>query len=286
MVMKQDLTALFRPKHVAVIGASRTPGKLGHSVLKNLVNGGYTGRVSAINPAGAEVEGKPGYRSLREMPERADCAFLAIPAAAIPDAVRECAEAGVRVAVLGAAGFAELGTEDGMTRQKDVAATARASGLRLVGPNTNGILSTVDRLSLGYNASHGERFTPGNVSFVSHSGALMDGIARRLYGAGGGLSKFIAAGNEADLNMLDYLEYLLEDDSTKVIGLVIEALSDGPRFLSLARKAGKRIVALKLGRSALGAEATLAHSSRLAGSVRAYEALFREAGVASVGTVE
>jgi acetate---CoA ligase (ADP-forming) len=280
------LDFLFQPKHVAVIGASRTPGKLGHSVLKNLVNGGYTGRVSAINPVGAEVEGKPGYRSLREMPERADCAFLAIPAAAIPDAVRECAEAGVRVAVLGAAGFAELGTEDGLTRQKDVAATARASGLRLVGPNTNGILSTVDRLSLGYNASHGERFAPGDVSFVSHSGALMDGIARRLYGAGGGLSKFIAAGNEADLNMLDYLEYLIEDDSTKVIGLVIEALSDGPRFLRLARKARKPIVALKIGRSALGAGATLAHSSRLAGSARAYEALFREAGVASVGTVE
>lgn len=282
--MKLDF--LFQPKHVAVIGASRTPGKLGHSVLKNLVNGGYTGRVSAINPAGAEVEGKPGYRSLREMPERADCAFLAIPAAAIPEAVRECAEAGVRVAVLGAAGFAELGTEEGSKRQANVAATARASGLRLVGPNTNGILSTADRLSLGYNASHGERFAHGDVSFVSHSGALMDGIARRLYGAGGGLSKFIAAGNEADLNMLDYLEYLIEDDSTKVIGLVIEALSDGPRFLNLARKAKKPIVALKIGRSALGAGATLAHSSRLAGSARAYEALFREAGVASVGTVE
>ena len=281
-----NLDFLFRPKHVAIVGASRTPGKLGHSVLKNLVNGGYPGRVSAINPAAAEVEGKPGYRSLRDLPERADCAFLAIPAAAIPEAVRECAEAGVRVAILGAAGFAELGTEEGFTRQSDVRATARASGLRLVGPNTNGILSTVDRLSLGYNASHAERFLPGNVSFVSHSGALMDGIARRLYRAGGGLSKFVAAGNEADLNLLDYLEYLLEDDSTHVIGLVIEALSDGARFLQLTRTSRKPIVALKLGRSSLGAEATLAHSSRLAGSARAYEALFREAGVATVTTVE
>lgn len=281
-----NLDSLFRPKHIAIVGASRTPGKLGHSVLKNLVNGGYTGRVSAINPAGAEVEGKPGYRSLSDLPERADCAFLAIPAAAIPEAVRDCAAAGVGVAILGAAGFAELGTEEGFARQKNITATARASGLRLVGPNTNGILSTVDRLSLGYNASHAERFVPGNVSFISHSGALMDGIARRLYRAGGGLSKFIAAGNEADLNMLDYLEYMLEDDSTQVIGLVIEALSDGPRFLQLARKSRKPIVALKLGRSSLGAEATLAHSSRLAGSARAYEALFREAGIATVTTVE
>jgi acyl-CoA synthetase (NDP forming) len=281
-----NLDFLFRPKHVAVIGASRTPGKLGHSVLRNLLNAGYSGRVSAINPVGAEVEGQPGFRSIGEVGERVDCAFLAIPAASIPEAVSECAKAGVRSAILGAAGFAELGTDDGIDRQKRVAETARAAGMRLVGPNTNGILSTVDRLSLGYNASHGERHAPGSVSIISHSGALMDGIARRLYRAGGGLSKFVAAGNEADLNMLDYVEYLIDDESTKVIGLVIEALSDGARFLRLCRKAGKPIIALKIGRSALGAEATLAHSSRLAGSARAYEALFREAGVAAVPTVE
>ena len=281
-----NLDFLFRPKHVAVIGASRTPGKLGHSVLKNLLNAGYSGRISAINPAGADVEGQPGFRSVAELKNEIDCAFLAIPAASIPAAVRECAEARVRVAILGAAGFAELGTDDGIGRQKEVAETARAAGMRLVGPNTNGILSTVDRLSLGYNASHGERHAPGNVSIISHSGALMDGIARRLYRAGGGLSKFVAAGNEADLNMLDYVEYLIEDESTKVIGLVIEALSDGERFMRLCRKAGKPVVALKIGRSALGAEATLAHSSRLAGSARAYEALFQEAGVAAVPTVE
>src|SRR6185312_10270382 len=106
-----------------------------------------------------------------------------------------CADAGVRVAILGAAGFAELGSEEGIARQKTIFETASAAGMRLVGPNTNGIVSTHDRLSLGYNASHGERFRPGNVSFVSHSGALMDGIARRLYRAGGGMSKFIPAGN-------------------------------------------------------------------------------------------
>ena len=281
-----NLDFLFRPKHVAVIGASRTPGKLGHSVLKNLINAGYTGRISAINPAGADVEGQRGFKSISDVGQAVDCAFLAIPAASIPEAVRECAQARVRVAILGAAGFAELGTADGIDRQKAVAETARAAGMRLVGPNTNGILSTVDRLSLGYNASHGVRHAPGSVSIVSHSGALMDGIARRLYRAGGGLSRFVAAGNEADLNMLDYVEYLLDDESTKVIGLVIEALSDGGRFLRLCRNAGKPVVALKIGRSALGAEATLAHSSRLAGSARAYEALFREAGVATVPTVE
>jgi acetate---CoA ligase (ADP-forming) len=281
-----NLDFLFRPGQVAVVGASRTPGKLGHSVLRNLINGGYPGRVFAVNPAGAEVEGQPGFQAIRDIKERVDCAFLAIPAAAIPGAVRECADAGVRVAILGAAGFAELGSEEGIARQKTILETASAAGMRLVGPNTNGIVSTHDRLSLGYNASHGERFAPGNVSFVSHSGALMDGIARRLYRAGGGMSKFIPAGNEADLTMLDYLEHLIEDDSTKVIGLVIEALSDGARFLEIVRKAEKPIVALKIGRSALGAGATLAHSSRLAGSARAYEALFREAGVAMVGTVE
>lgn len=284
-----NLEALFNPRHVAVIGASRTPGKLGHSVLRNLVQGGFAGRISAINPAAVAVEGQPGYRLLADLPEPAECVFLAIPAAAVTESICECAAAGVRFAIVGASGFAELDSEEGRSRQAQISAAVSEGGLRIVGPNTNGILNLSARLSLGYNAAHAQRFEPGTISVVSHSGALMDGIARRVYRAGGGLSKFVAAGNEADLNMLDFLEYLIDDETTRVIGLVIEALSDGPRFRSLAgkaKRAGKPIVGLKIGRSSSGADATLAHSSRLAGSARAYQALFQDAGVASVLTVE
>src|SRR5579864_73099 len=145
--LNESLNRLFRPRHVAVIGAARTPGKLGHAVVRNLVRGGYPGRISAINSGGAEVEGRPGYRSLSRVPARPDCAFIAIPAAGVLDAIRDCVDAGVRFAIVGASGFAELGTEEGVRLQTEMAEVARSGGLRIIGPNTNGILDVDARLS-------------------------------------------------------------------------------------------------------------------------------------------
>jgi acyl-CoA synthetase (NDP forming) len=166
---------------------------------------------------------------------------------------------------------------------------ARERGIRLLGPNTNGLLNATDHLSLGYNAEHGESFEIGPVSVISHSGALMGGFVRCLRRLGHGIGKFVPVGNEADVTMLDVLEFLIEDEATRLIGLVVEALSDGARFKALAaraRAAGKPIVALKIGRSSVGIESTSAHSSRLAGNARAYDALFAACGVASVRSVE
>jgi acyl-CoA synthetase (NDP forming) len=290
-----DLDCFFRPRSVAVIGASRTPGKLGHTVLRNLLAGGYAGPVFAINASGEDIAGVPGFRRIADVPlapdgsSPVDCAFLAVPAAACADALAQCAAAGVRGAIVGASGFAELGTAEGAARQQALLTAARRTGMRVIGPNTNGLLNTGAKLSLGYNASHAEQFAAGEVSIVSHSGALFDGIAKRLREAGAGLSCFVPVGNEIDVGMLDVVEALIHDDQTRVIGLVIEGLADGPRLRALAARAaaaGKRIVALKIGRSARGAGAALAHSSRLAGSARAYEALFDACGIASVGTVE
>jgi acyl-CoA synthetase (NDP forming) len=282
------LDGLFRPRSVAVFG-SASAGKLGHTVVRNLRAWGFDGAIYPINREGAAIDGFPGYASLDALPEPPECAMLVVPAAHCLEIVEQCAAAGVRFAVIGASGFGELATAGGVERQHAIAAVARASGMRLVGPNTNGIFNATDGFSLGYNAAHGERMTPGSVSIVSHSGALFDGIADRLQRAGNGLSKFVPAGNEADLTMLDFLEYLIDDAVTRVIGLVIEGLDDGARFRELAfraRRAGKPIVALKIGRSDAGAGAALAHSSRLAGATRAYDALLRESGVASVTTVE
>lgn len=283
------LQPLFKPRNVAVVGASKTPGKQGHTAIKYLQRAGFPGGIFPINPGGGEVEGLACYASVADAPERIDCALMVIPAAASVAAVKDCAERGVRSIIIGSTGFAELGTDEGRARQAEIVAIARASGMRIVGPNTNGIFNASDRFSLGYNVSHGDALTPGPVSIAAHSGALFNSIAPRLREFGAGLSKFVPVGNEADLSMLDFIEYFIEDPDTGVIGLIIEGISDGARFRVLAERAravGKPIVALKLGRSKAGAGATEAHSSRLAGSARAFDALFREYGIASVPTVE
>ncbi len=283
------LRALLEPRAVAVIGASRTPGKLGHAVVANLIRAGFTGRIFPINPAGGEIDGRACLRAIAELPDEVDCAMLVVPASETVAALQACAERGVRTAIIGASGFAETGTAEGRKRQDDVEAIARRAGMRLLGPNTNGIYNTAARLSLGYNAAHAYAIAPGPVSIISHSGALFGGFVRTLRAFGVGLAKFVPVGNEADLDMLDILDDCIEDDVTGVIGLAIEALSSGERFRHLALKAaerGKRIVALKVGRSPVGIGAALAHSSRLAGGARAYEALFAACGVASVRSVE
>ena len=284
-----NLDALLSPRSVAVIGASTTPGKLGHTVLRNLVKAGFGGAMHAINSGGASVEGQPGWSSIRDVPGSVDCAFLAIPASCVEEAVKDCVAAGVRSVVVGAAGFAELGTEQGRQRQDRIAALASASGMRVLGPNTNGLMNLSASLSLGYNASHGEVFARGPVSIVSHSGALFDGIAKRLRAHGAGINKFVAVGNEADVTMLDLLDHLADDEGTRVIGLVVEGISDGARLRDLAQRlgaAGKSVVALKIGRSPEGASAALAHSSRLAGSARAWDAWMEVCGFSNVRTVE
>ncbi len=285
----EALRPLFKPQTVAIIGASRTPGKHGNRPILNLLNAGYAGKIYLINPAAAEIEGMVCYPSVAAVPETIDCALMVIPSAGTLQSIRECAEAGVRSVVMGVTGFSELGTEEGWQREAELTTLARASGMRIVGPNTNGIFNASDRLPLGYNTSHSDPLMPGPISIAAHSGALFNGVARRLTHLGAGLSKYVAVGTEADLSLLDFFDYYIDDPDTRVIGLIIEAITDGPRFVKLAaraRAAGKPVVALKLGRSVAGAGATIAHSRRLAGSARAYDALFEECRVAQVPSVE
>jgi acetate---CoA ligase (ADP-forming) len=283
------LDPLVKPDHIAIIGASKVRGKQGNTAIRNLIHWGFKGQISPVNPAGGEIEELHCYSKIAAIPDRIDCAMIVIPAGGVVEMVRQCADAGVRSVIIGASGFAELGSEAGIQRQADITDIARASGLRILGPNTNGIFNATDRVSLGYNAVHGELIQAGEISIASHSGALFSGVFKNLKRMGIGLSKFVPVGNEADLDMLDFLEYFIEDDATKVIGLIVEGLPDGTRFRELAQraqKAQKPIVALKVGRSDVGVQATLAHSSRLAGSAAAYDALFEECGVANVRSVE
>jgi len=288
------ISALLQPRAVAVYGASATPGKLGHSVLANLVRCGFPGGVIPVHPQAAEIEGVPCHPSLAAWRAAhpgvdVDCVFLAVPAAAVPAALADCERAGARSVIVGSSGYAELGDDTGRQRQAFVTEWARRTGARVLGPNTNGILSVPARLSLGYNAAHARLPPAGPVSVVSHSGALFDVIARRIIDLGCGLSRFVPVGNEADITLDEVLAWLVDDPHTRVIGLVIEGLGDGERFRRLcldARARGKFVVALKLGRGARAAHATQAHSSRLAGAARTYDALFASAGVAGVDTIE
>jgi acyl-CoA synthetase (NDP forming) len=279
---------LFQPKSVVIVGASSDRTKLSNKPLLNLLGVGYGGRVYVVNPGAREIEGVASYPDIAALPETPDLAFLVVPGQHALDAATGCAERGVKAAIVASTGFAEAGGE-GVARQTALTELARRHGIRFVGPNTNGLYSAHDRLSLGYNSAHEETFEPGAVSVVSHSGALFNVIAERMRGERVGLSKFIAVGNEADLDMLDFFDHLVTDETTKVILLIVEAVRDGARFRAIAERAhaaGKRIAALKLGTSNAGAASTAAHSSRLAGSRRAYAAFFKSAGIGVVSSVE
>lgn len=290
---RPSLDYLFRPRAMAVIGASATPGKQGNVALKYALAAGFHGPVYPINPSGGEIEGLTCHRSIEDAPGPVDCVFTVIPAAATAEALRACARKGVRAAIIGASGFAERGDALGRAREEEIRAIARETGMRILGPNTNGVWNASDKVSLGFNTSHGDPMTPGEpgkaISIVAHSGALFNSIAPCLRRYGVGFSKFAPVGNEADIDMLEVFDFLIDDPATGCIGLVVEGLPDAARFRALAARAyraGKPVIALKLGRSQAGAQAALAHSSRLAGSARAYAALFAECGVAAVSSIE
>jgi acyl-CoA synthetase (NDP forming) len=286
---KDALDALFHPRAVAVIGASDDGTKHGYIVLNNIRDTGFRGGVYGISRRLKDVNGIPCFPDLDSVPEPVDVAFLAIPAAAAVQAVRDCARAGLKAVIVGSAGYAESLDADGAERQRELQRIAEAEGIRIVGPNCNGIYNAHHPVSIGFNTSHAKRQKSGGVSIFSHSGALFDAMAGRLAMAGEGLSLFASAGNEADMSVLDYMEYSITHEPTKVIALLIDSLPDGPRFRALALQAhaaGKPVVALKIGGSEAGAAAAVAHSSRLAGDAASYRALFDASGVAVVSTLE
>jgi len=281
------LDRLFRPRSVAVIGASADPSRIGGMVLANLRASGFEGDIFAVT-RGAPIEGVHCAARIDELPSGIDLAFLAVPAEAAPDAVRACAAAGMGAVIVGSAGYAESG-EAGAARQAEIAAIGRAYGTRIVGPNCNGIYNARLPVSVGFNVGHALPITPGDVAILSHSGALFDVFARRLMDFGAGLSLFVSAGNEADLDVLDYLEHCIADEATQVIALVLDGIADGRRLRRLARAAdaaGKSIVALKVGLSERGEAAAIAHSSRMTSGGRAYRALLEACGIPLASTVE
>lgn len=285
----QALDALFKAESVVLVGASSDTTKHSGLPLANLRACGFDGRIHAVNRRGVEIEGMQTYRSISEIDDRVDAAILMIPAGHCPSAIRELGPLGVRAAVVAVSGFAELGTEEGRRLQDEIVEAAHANGIRLVGPNCNGVYDTRRPLSLGYNYLHGLKVPPGGVALLSHSGAIGGTAYELIAPFGASLSHFVSCGNEADLQLLDYAEYLVEDPAVDVFALILDAVEDGPRFRRFAQRArevGKPVLAMKLGNSELAREATLAHSSRLSGSKAVYDAVFHDDGVVLVPTLE
>ena len=272
----KDISTLFKPQSVAVIGASSKPGKVGNFVVKNLISSGYTGRIYPINPKEETIEGLKNYTSILEVPENVDLVVVSIPAKAVPDAARECIQKGVKNMIVLTAGFKEVGHE-GAELEKELVEIARQGNMNILGPNVIGSIDTKSPI----NASFGQIMPhQGDIAFISQSGAMLVAILDWSVSVGIGFSKTISIGNKADISEIDLIEYLGDDPDTNVILCYLESISDGDRFLSVVSEVSKKkpIVILKSGSSSAGAKAASSHTGALAGSDLAYDLAFEQTG--------
>jgi len=270
---------------VAVIGASRRPDSIGQALVRNLVLGDYTGTVYVVNPTATPVSGLPAYAGVGEIPGEVDIAVVAVPADAVQDVVLDCAAKGVHGLIVISSGFAETG-EEGRLRQRRLVGLARSYGLRLIGPNCLGLINTDPAVML--NASLSQVMPPrGRAGFFCQSGALGSAILKKVYNRGLGLSTFVSAGNRADLSGNDLLQYWEEDDSTEVVLLYLESIGNPRKFSRIARRVSRRkpVVAVRSGRTTQGVPT--GHAVRRIGAPPpAVDAMFRQAGIISVDTLE
>jgi acetyl coenzyme A synthetase (ADP forming)-like protein len=281
-----SVKVFFEPKSVAVIGASRQRGTIGAEIFHNVLRHGYTGTVYPVNPKAGSVGGVKAYASVLDIPDAVDLAIVAVPAENVLGVADECARKGVRGMVVISAGFRETGTE-GEEREAALLAKARRHGIRLVGPNCMGVLNARREVSL--NGTFSPVFPPaGNVALESQSGAL--GLALLDYARqlNVGLSTFVSVGNKADVSGNDLIQYWEQDPATSVILLYLESFGNPRRFARLARRisARKPIVAVKSGRTSAGSRAAASHTGALATLDVASDALFKQAGVIRVDTLE
>ncbi|GIJ48097.1 GNAT family N-acetyltransferase [Virgisporangium aliadipatigenens] len=281
----RSLLPLFAPAAVAVVGAGRRPGSVGHEVTRALVAGGYTGRVYPVNPAATEIAGIPAVASVAGIGEPVDLAVVAVPAGAVREVITECAAAGVRAAVILSSGLAESGT-DGARAQADIVRTARAHGLRLVGPNCLGVINTdpAVRLSAAFAPSVP---VAGGLAVASQSGAVGIAILDAAARGGIGVSSFVSLGNKADVSGNDLLAYWCDDPATRSVALYLESFGNPRRFAWTARAIARRkpVLAVKSGRSGGGRRAGASHTAAAAAPDVAVDALFAQAGVVRTDTL-
>jgi acetate---CoA ligase (ADP-forming) len=281
--------AFLQPRSVALVGASPDLKKNNSRPQRFLKRFGYSGRVFPINPSRTEVLGEQAYPDLKSAPGPIDHAFIMVPAAAVPGVIDQCCELRIPVATIFSAGFAELGQE-GLERQRDMVAKARAAGLRLLGPNCMGLVNVHDRIPLSVNAViEREDPVPGPLSLISQSGSMTGSIMSRAQARGLGFSKLISVGNESDLGVGELADMLVDDDDTGAILLFLETFRDADKLAEAARRAyavGKPVIAFKLGRSGVGRLVATSHTGAMTGPDEGANAFFREHGIIRVFTYE
>jgi acyl-CoA synthetase (NDP forming) len=283
-----ELSRLIRPRSVAVVGASNTPGAFGYRTVQNC-SFGYSGKVFPINPRHAEILGHTCYSDLESLPEVPDSVVLCVPAEQAMGIVEKCAALGVGGAVIYSSGFLETGEAGKVAQQRRLVEVARAAGMRILGPNCIGIMNFVDRVGLSFQPGLYELpMIKGPVGLAVQSGALgfilTQGMQRGI-----GYSYNIAPGNSCDVDICDLINFMVEDETTKAIACVFEGVADGARFLAAAQRAlaaGKPLVAYKLGRNELARRTAMSHTGTLTGSNAAYDAAFDRAGVIGVDSFE
>jgi acetyl coenzyme A synthetase (ADP forming)-like protein len=270
--------ALFKPRGVAVIGASQTPSKLGYSVARNLILSGYPGELHFVNPHGGELFQRRIYTDLDQVPDPVDLAMILIPAPAVPGAVEACGRRGVKVAIIGSGGFREVG-DDGAALERQCLDIAREHGLRLLGPNCIGYLDTHLPIDTTFLPLPGP--IPGDIAFLSHSGAICEAVIDWARGQGFGLSRLVSLGNQADLSEAELLPAVADDPNTAVIALYLEGISNGDRFIAASKRVvvDKPVLAIRVGRSERGRAAVASHTGALAGQEAAFQAALHKAGV-------
>ncbi|MGA7878870.1 MAG: acetate--CoA ligase family protein [Desulfoferrobacter sp.] len=276
------LDAIFSPQTVAVVGASTTPGKVGHDIFSNILKGGYSGTLYPVNPHARSVLSVRAYPSVNEIPDELDLAIIILPPKLALESVKESVRKGVRGIVIVSAGFREVGKEGAEIEQK-IVSVCREAGVRLVGPNCLGVINPLESVRL--NASFSTRMpAPGKISFISQSGALCTAVLDFAADRDFGFSKFISIGNKADVDELDLLQYLHEDIDTEVIMIYLEELRRGHEFIEAVKEitSGRRrtpVLVIKSGRTSAGARAAASHTGALAGSEAVYDSIFEQSGI-------
>jgi len=269
----------FKPKGIAIIGASANPTKGGHFILNNVMKG-FNAGVYPVNPGYSDINGIKCYPSVLQVPDPVDLAIIFVPAAFVPKVLRECAQRGIRGAMIESGGFAESG-EQGKQLQDRIAKIHRETGIRIWGPNCMGLVDAVQGLVFSFvlPAIWEKGLDPGNVSLVVQSGMLSAGFLIDIMSNGiMGISKVCSIGNKADITEGDILEYLIDDADTGVIGLYLESIPDGQKFIDLCRRSEKPIVVLRGGKSRKGAEAAMSHTASLAGNGAVISGALTQAG--------
>ena len=282
MAENPTVDQLFRPRGVAVIGASRSPGKIGHKIVENLLLGGYRGELYLVNPSGGVLMDHPIYPSMGDIEGPVDLAIVAIPAKYVFEAVRECSSRGVKYAAIITSGFSEVGN---LQEERDIVAHAHDHGMRIVGPNIFGVYSS----AVSMNATFGPGdIEPGHVAMVTQSGALGIAIMGRTRSENIGVSAVVSVGNKSDVDEADLLEYLSEDPATRVIFMYMEGVRNGQRLLDVLRDTTRRkpVIVIKSGRSRRGAMAAASHTGSLAGADEIFSDVMAQAGVLRAETIQ